>query len=71
MERGRCKVEGWPTRVFFPGESDWAGFQFAVSICESCEVQRECREFARQNGLVDGVYGGTSGRMRRRGRRVA
>ncbi|MGI8796920.1 MAG: WhiB family transcriptional regulator [Acidimicrobiia bacterium] len=41
----------------------------ARAICKRCLVRVECLEFAIDNGIVDGVWGGTTGAQRDYGAR--
>jgi len=53
--------------LFFPERGDTAGFLAAVAICKGCAVTEQCLE---ENAWEkDGVYGGLSGRQRRRWRK--
>lgn len=38
----------------------------AKAVCERCLVREECLEWAIETGSVDGVWGGMSGKERRR-----
>lgn len=38
----------------------------AKQICSRCSVQTECLEYAMADAAIQGVWGGTSGRDRRR-----
>lgn len=62
MARGRCADK--PPATFFP--SDGVGVEVAKRICEECPVKSECLEFALDNRIDHGVWGGTSERQRRR-----
>lgn len=62
MAQGNCRdVE---PAVFFP--SDGLGVQAAQRICEGCPVARACLEYALENRIDHGVWGGCSERERRR-----
>ena len=50
--------------VFFP--SDGLGVKEAQKICSVCEVALECLEYALENHIDHGVWGGKSERERRR-----
>lgn len=70
MAVGNCRFE--PPTTFFP--SDGVGVEIAKKICGTCPVQERCLEYALDNRIDHGVWGGTSERQRRRllkGRRVA
>lgn len=62
MARGNCSFE--PPSTFFP--SDGVGVEIAKRICEGCEVKEQCLEYALENRIDHGVWGGTSERQRRR-----
>lgn len=57
-----CKE--YPPVVFFP--SDGVGVEAARKICAFCTVKTACLEFALENSIDHGVWGGTSERERRR-----
>jgi len=62
MKDGACR--DYPPNVFFPMK----GFEVenAKGICKGCVVIEECREYALENQIVHGVWGGMSERERRR-----
>jgi len=62
MDRGRCR-EMSPS-VFFP--NDGTGVQVAQRICATCDVREPCLQYALENHVDHGVWGGTSERERRR-----
>ena len=62
MQFGNCK--DLPPNIFFP--SDGAGVEVARRICTSCPVKRECLDYAIENHIDHGVWGGESERERRR-----
>lgn len=62
MQRGSCRFE--PPGTFFP--SDGVGVEVAKRICADCPVQGECLEYALEQRIDHGVWGGTSERQRRR-----
>jgi WhiB family transcriptional regulator, redox-sensing transcriptional regulator len=62
MNDGSCRNH--PPDVFFP--SDGVGVTVAQRICGSCPVRRTCLEYALENRIDHGVWGGTSERERRR-----
>ncbi len=70
MAKGKCR--SYPPDVFFP--SDGVGVEIARRICADCPVKEPCLEYALENGIDHGVWGGASERERRRiarGRRLA
>jgi WhiB family redox-sensing transcriptional regulator len=62
MLEGRCR--GADTREFFP--SNGLGVEAAQQICRECPVKEPCLEYALQNHIEQGVWGGASERERRR-----
>ena len=62
MAQGKCR--DLPPAVFFP--SDGLGVQDAQRICAACPVAEQCLEYALENHIDHGVWGGRSERERRR-----
>ncbi len=62
MNDGSCRNH--EPEVFFP--SDGVGVTIAQRICTSCPVRATCLEYALENRIDHGVWGGTSERERRR-----
>ncbi len=62
MAEGNCAQEK-PT-VFFP--SDGVGVEVARRICATCPVKEPCLEYALEQRIDHGVWGGCSERERRR-----
>lgn len=62
MHDGSCAAHR--PEVFFP--SDGVGVIAAQEICASCPVKAECLEYALDNRIEHGVWGGESERGRRR-----
>src|SRR4051812_36677469 len=62
MLQARCR--GASPTEFFP--SDGLGVESAQHICHGCPVQVECLEYALENRIEHGVWGGASERERRR-----
>jgi len=62
MLQGSCR--GANTREFFP--SNGVGVEAAQKVCRACSVKDECLEYALQNHIEQGVWGGASERERRR-----
>ncbi|NCY16693.1 MAG: WhiB family transcriptional regulator [Actinobacteria bacterium] len=62
MEDGICRNHKPDT--FFP--SDGVGVEVAKRICATCPVVDTCLEYALENHIDHGVWGGTSERQRRR-----
>lgn len=69
-EIGAC-VSADPN-LFFPvpdGGNAAAQADQALRICAGCLVRRQCLEYAMQNGEMEGIWGGTTPRERKRARR--
>jgi WhiB family redox-sensing transcriptional regulator len=62
MARGKCRE--MDPAFFFP--SDGLGVQEAQRICAECPVTEECLQYALDNRIDHGVWGGRSERERRR-----
>ncbi len=62
MNDGSCRNH--PPEVFFP--SDGVGVAVAQRICATCPVRERCLEYALENRIDHGVWGGASERERRR-----
>lgn len=62
MGQGNCR--NYPPGVFFP--SDGVGVDRARRICASCPVSESCLEYALEQRIDHGVWGGCSERERRR-----
>ncbi len=62
MARGNCRDQ--PPSRFFP--SDGVGVELARRICSSCPVKEPCLEYALDQRVDHGVWGGASERERRR-----
>jgi WhiB family redox-sensing transcriptional regulator len=62
MDNGICRNH--PPATFFP--SDGVGVEVAKRICATCPVLDTCLEYALDNHIDHGVWGGTSERQRRR-----
>lgn len=62
-DRARCKLEAKPTSWFFPEPGDQTTVRIA-RFCAGCDVREECRQFALDNSLWVGWYGGESPKQR-------
>ncbi|MFM7068849.1 MAG: WhiB family transcriptional regulator [Actinomycetes bacterium] len=62
MAAGNCADK--PPSLFFP--SDGVGVDVARRVCDGCPVKAQCLEYAIENRIDHGVWGGTSERERRR-----
>ena len=61
MMEGACREH--PAETFFP--SDGVGVAVARRICADCPVKAPCLDYALDNRIEHGVWGGTSERGRR------
>ncbi|MCP3913909.1 MAG: WhiB family transcriptional regulator [Actinomycetia bacterium] len=62
MNEGHCADR--PPELFFP--SDGVGVEVAKKVCVACPMQARCLDYALENRIDHGVWGGTSERQRRR-----
>jgi WhiB family redox-sensing transcriptional regulator len=62
MALGRCR--DLAPEIFFP--SDGVGVEVARRYCAECPVKSPCLEYALENHIEHGVWGGASERERRR-----
>ena len=62
MNQGKCKELA--RDVFFP--RDGMGLSAAQKICAECPVSKRCLEYALENHIGHGIWGGCSERERRR-----
>ena len=62
MAEGNCRLH--PPATFFP--SDGVGVDRARKICKGCPVGEMCLDYALENRIEHGVWGGCSERERRR-----
>lgn len=62
MADGNCRL--YPPAVFFP--SDGVGVDRARKICKGCPVASRCLDYALDERIEHGVWGGCSERERRR-----
>jgi WhiB family transcriptional regulator, redox-sensing transcriptional regulator len=69
---GRCLDED--PELFFPVGSTGPAVQQvteAKAVCRTCRVQAQCLEWALEQGIGHGVWGGLDGDERRALRRIA
>ena len=64
--RSRAACLGSDNAVFFPGKGRHDLADQAAAACESCPVWQECLDFAVDNRIVDGVWGGLTYKARQR-----
>lgn len=63
---GAC-IDAPDKSIFFPASGE--RIKDAVAICAGCSVRTECLEYALENRIKHGIWGGASERKRRRIRR--
>lgn len=61
-QRGACR--GLDPDIFYPPTDEEAAE--AKAVCAACAVRETCLEFALDTREADGIWGGTTGRERRR-----
>ena len=66
MEEAYCRKNNVPVDLFFPSRGGNGASEAEKTVCSQCSVTEECLNYALNNHLSIGVYGGTSGRTRRR-----
>jgi hypothetical protein len=60
-----CAVAGIAPDIFFaPRET--SGYDLAMALCAACPVQQACRDYARDEGVTHGIWGGESKAERER-----
>jgi WhiB family redox-sensing transcriptional regulator len=64
MNEGSCRF--YPQALFFPPDGHHTLSEAAREICNFCPVQLTCLEYALTHRLDDGIWGGTTGRERKR-----
>lgn len=65
-DEAACK--GMPTSMFFPeqGGNSNSEKQFIKQLCGNCKVQKDCLNFAVDNDIHYGIWGGMNLNERRR-----
>jgi hypothetical protein len=61
QDRALCPQVDWG--IFFPEKG--VNATEAIAVCGRCEVRDQCLQFALENHIKDGVYGGHTARERR------
>ena len=60
-----CVTPGIAPDIFFaPRET--SGYDLALALCAACPVQQACRDYARDEGMTHGIWGGESKAERER-----
>lgn len=54
------------TEDFFPGRGQSSKIKKAIEVCTYCPVQYECHEYAIENKIEHGVWGGSTPEQRAR-----
>jgi len=62
LEHAACR--GADTNLFFPSSGDSS--VNAKAVCHTCPVQPECLQYAIDNTIKHGIWGGLTERQRRR-----
>jgi WhiB family redox-sensing transcriptional regulator len=62
--RGRNDIDFFP-EIGYNGKAP-----FAVAVCDTCKVKEDCVEFAIENRIEHGIWGGLSPQQRKRYRRT-
>lgn len=68
QERGRCKTDrSVDPRIFFPEGDEATAQSFAAKrVCAKCPVRELCLQYALDENIKYGVWGGTSYNDRRK-----
>jgi len=61
QDHGLCQYTD--PEVFFPEKG--GAYLAAYRICQDCPVQRECLDYAIDNNIYEGIWGGLSDKARR------
>lgn len=61
---GDDRAEAW-----FAHPTDTEGVAYALAVCERCPVRRTCAEYALENRIADGLWGGLTETQRQSIRR--
>ncbi|MGI5252792.1 WhiB family transcriptional regulator [Actinacidiphila glaucinigra] len=69
-EQATCRGHEDPD-LWFPNPTDYARQRAAIVICRTCPVQAACDQWADDNRIPDGIWGGRSVEDRRNARRRA
>lgn len=64
--RDYAKCRGLDPEIFFPPEEEEEAAEEAIEICNTCQVQEICLEWAIARREKEGVWGGSTVRERRR-----
>lgn len=63
IQHAHCRNEQIDPKLFFPER--YEKHPGAAVLCGPCEVKAECLNYALENNLWVGIWGGKSGRQRR------
>lgn len=50
--------------LFFPEKDGWASAEMAKAICVTCAVRDICLQYALDNEIPEGIFGGLTARNR-------
>lgn len=68
MDDAYCRVNKIELNKFYPergGNQGYGNQSAKETVCRKCPVVKECLNYALNNNISIGIYGGTSGRERR------
>lgn len=54
----QANCRGLDPEIFFPSKYDFKSVKEAKKICASCLVKTQCADYATDNDLDDGIWGG-------------
>jgi WhiB family redox-sensing transcriptional regulator len=63
--RLHAACRGRPGSLWFAERGDVVSVRVAKRVCAGCPVRADCLDYALDNGIVEGIWGGRSGRERR------
>lgn len=68
-----CKYNGFSNDWWFPDQGDIPTIhtQIAVNTCKTCPVRGDCLEYAQDNRIEHGIWGGLTQAQRTRRRNTA
>lgn len=66
QDRAACRTGDDPADTWHPSHGDTKQVKDALAVCARCPVIEPCLRYALDNGLRDGVWGGTTANQRRK-----
>lgn len=67
--RAQAKCRGMDPNFFFPERHDTKQINKARQFCLDCPVKQECMDYASENAIDSGIWGGEGSKAIRRNRR--